>query len=256
VPVDSRRHARRGLLGVAASTALAAAFARSATPPGNLEESALMGSDTLLNGRQLAIGPIAAAAAVGDMTLLAPALARGLEAGLAISDIKEVLVQLYAYAGFPRSLNALAEFMKVLDARRNRGIVDADGRAPGPMPPANLILEAGTANQTRLTGAPVRGPLFEFAPAIDQFLKAHLFGDIFARDNLDWQSRELATVGALAAMSGVESQLQSHIRISLNVGLTADQLGQFASELSRRGEARAGERAHAALARHLETARR
>ena len=37
---------------------------------------------------------------------------QGLEAGLTMSDAREVLVQLYAYAGFPRSLNALAELMK------------------------------------------------------------------------------------------------------------------------------------------------
>ena len=39
-------------------------------------------------------------------------------------------MQLYAYAGFPRSLNALAELMKMLDARKQRGIQDAPGRGP------------------------------------------------------------------------------------------------------------------------------
>lgn len=58
---------------------------------------------------------------------------------------------------------------------------------------------------------------------IGEYLKNHLFGAIFARDNLDRQSRELASVGALAAVPGVESQLQSHIGISMNVGLTATQ---------------------------------
>ena len=61
------------------------------------------------------------------------------------------------------------------------------------------MLAAGTANQTEISGAPVKSPVFEFAPVINQFLRSHLFGDIFERDNLDWQSRELATVGALAA---------------------------------------------------------
>jgi hypothetical protein len=46
------------------------------------------------------------------------------------------------------------------------------------------------------TGVPVRGPLFDFAPAIDEYLKTHLFGDIFERDSVDWQSRELATAAA------------------------------------------------------------
>ncbi|MBT1595305.1 carboxymuconolactone decarboxylase family protein, partial [Klebsiella pneumoniae] len=83
--------------------------------------------------------------------------------------------------------------------------------------------------------APVQGPLFDFAPVINQFLQTHLFGDIFARDNLDWQSRELATVGALAATPGVESQLLSHTRASMRVGLTASQLRQLVQVLRGHG---------------------
>ena len=76
--------------------------------------------------------------------------------------------------------------------------------------------------------------MFDFAPAIDEYLKTHLFGDIFERDNLDWQSRELATVSMLAALPGAESQLQSHMRISMNVGLTASQLRQLTQDNARR----------------------
>ena len=43
---------------------------------------------------------------------------------------------------------------------------------------------------------------------MDTFLKAHLFADIFVRDNLDYQSRELATIAALASMPGTTGQLQ------------------------------------------------
>lgn len=224
---------RRALLGMAVGVACTAAMA-----------------DPLLTDPQLAIGPIAAATAAGDMGRLSAALDQGLDAGLTVNEIKEVLVQLYAYAGFPRSLNALAESMKVLEARRQRGVADAQGRAPGPLPPPEQMLAVGTANQTRLTGAPVRGPLFEFAPAVDQYLKTHLFGDIFARDNLDWRQRELATVAALSALTGVASQLQAHIRISLNVGLTIAQLKQLAATLADAGQTDAGQRLQAALDAH------
>ncbi|MHA6909709.1 carboxymuconolactone decarboxylase family protein [Ralstonia pseudosolanacearum] len=206
---------------------------------------------TMLTASQLAIGPIAGSAAAGDITRLNGALLKGLDDGLSISDIKEVLVQLYAYAGFPRALNALGEFMKVVEYRRTKGVKDAPGREPGEVPTGKALLDAGTANQTKLSGAPVRGPLFDFAPAIDFFLKAHLFGDIFARDNLDWQSRELATVAILSSLSGLESQLLSHIRISMNVGLTAEQLKQFGDELGARGDAQASERFASALKKHL-----
>ena len=183
------------------------------------------------------------------MPSLATALNQGLDDGLTVSEAKEILVHLYAYAGFPRSLNALGELMRVLEARKKRGIQDPPGREPGPVPSGPALLALGTANQTQLSGAPVKGPLFDFAPAIDQYLKVHLFGDIFARDNLDWQSRELATLGALAAMTGAESQLSSHVRIALNVGLTAPQLRQVASSLVEAGQADAARRAAAAVAR-------
>jgi alkylhydroperoxidase/carboxymuconolactone decarboxylase family protein YurZ len=211
-----------------------------------------MTAPTTLSAKQQAIAPITAAAAVGDLPRLNTALAQGLDAGLTISETKEILVQLYAYAGFPRSLNALGELMKVLDARRQRGVQDAPGREPAtPVPTGKELLALGTANQTKLVGAPVKGPLFEFAPAIDEYLKTHLFGDIFARDNLDWQSRELATVGALVAMPGVESQLLSHIRVSQNVGLSADQLRHLADVLAQRGYSDAARRAREALDRQL-----
>jgi 4-carboxymuconolactone decarboxylase len=200
-----------------------------------------------LSLKQQAIAPIAAATALGDIPRLNQALNQGLDAGLTLSETREILVQMYAYTGFPRSLNALGEMMKVVDARKQRGIQDAPGREPGPVPKGQELLALGTANQTKLVGAPVRGALFEFAPVIDEYLKSHLFGAMFARDNLDWQSRELATVGALAALTGAESQLQSHVGFSMNVGLTPAQLRQLAEVLTQRGHPEAAVRTRAAI---------
>jgi 4-carboxymuconolactone decarboxylase len=186
---------------------------------------------TDLNPRQQATAAIAAFTAIGRMPQLRDALTGGLDAGLSVNQIKEILVQMYAYAGFPRSLNALGAFMAVLEQRRADGITDPAGDQPRPLARGTDMRKLGTDNQTRLSGAPVTGPLFEFAPAIDQFLKTHLFGDIFARDNLDWQSRELATVAALSNLDGVESQLQSHVSIALNIGVSEAKLRGLASVL-------------------------
>jgi alkylhydroperoxidase/carboxymuconolactone decarboxylase family protein YurZ len=210
-----------------------------------------MSFEQALSAKQQSIVPIAAATASGDMPQLHRALDRGLDVGLTVSEVKEILVQLYAYAGFPRSLNALGELMKILDARKQRGVRDSAGREPTAVLAGSDVRALGTANQTKLVGAPVKGPLFEFAPAIDDFLKRHLFGDIFGRDNLDWQSRELATVAALAAMPGVESQLLSHVAISMNVGVTAAQLREVAQVLADAGQADAAARTRAALEKHL-----
>jgi len=201
-----------------------------------------------LSARQQSIPLIAAAMATSNIPRLSIALNQGLDAGLTVSEAKEVLVQLYAYSGFPRSLNALGELMKVVAARQHRGVQDDPGREPARViPVGDELLSVGKANQTRIAGAPVQGPLFDFVPVINQYLQAHLFGDIFERDNLDWQSRELATVAALAATPGVESQLRSHMAASLRVGLTVGQLRQLTRLLADQGDADAAKRAAEAL---------
>jgi alkylhydroperoxidase/carboxymuconolactone decarboxylase family protein YurZ len=209
--------------------------------------SAAAATETL-TARQQAIPLIAAAMAASNMPRLDAALNRGLDAGLTVSEAKEILVQLYAYAGFPRSLNALGELLKVIEARQARGIKDAPGREPGrAIPTGDALIEVGTANQTKIAGAPVKGPVMDFAPVINQYLQAHLFGDIFERDNLDWQSRELATVGALAATPGVEAQLRSHMAASMRVGLSAAQLRHLIRLLEESGDGDAAQRASEAL---------
>lgn len=205
-----------------------------------------------LSARQQAIPLIASFMAASDMPRLNAALNQGLDAGLTVSECKEILVQLYAYAGFPKSLNALGELLKVVEERQQRGIQDAPGREPSrDIPTGDELIAVGTANQTEIAGAPVKNAVTDFAPVINQYLQTHLFGDIFERDNLDWKSRELATVGALAAMPGVEAQLRSHMQASLRVGLTAAQLRQVSQLLAKHGDKQAAERANAALEQAL-----
>ena len=182
-----------------------------------------------LNNRQQSVAKAASFAALGDQSGLKKALIGGLDAGVTVNEFKEILVQVYAYCGFPRSLNALNTLMQTVEERGNK---DAPGKEAG-LKPAGDALVFGTENQTKLTGVPVKGKLFDFAPAIDEYLKAHLFGDIFARDNVDWRTRELATIAMLASRDGVESQLNAHINIGKHNGLTDEQVAgilEIASE--------------------------
>ncbi len=211
-----------------------------------------LASPAPLTVQQAALIPVAAFAAIGDMPRLNAALEQGLDQGLTVSEAREILVQVYAYAGFPRSLNALGELMKVLQARVQRGIHDDPGTAPSkPIPTGEALLAAGTANQTRLAGAPVAGPLFEFAPAADTYLKTHLFGDIFERDNVDWQTREIATVAMLSVIDGTDAQLGAHMGMAQNAGVTPDQLHRLAQILETRVGHAPGQRTLDALAAAL-----
>ncbi len=182
--------------------------------------------------KEKAIIPIAAFAASGDIDKLKVSLADGLEAGLTINETKEILGQLYAYAGFPRSLNALSAFMQVVQERESKGIKDVVGSEPSPLPTDRTSLEFGKDNQTKLIGVEVKGALFDFSPQIDEYLKSHLFGDIFQRDVLSWKQREIATIATLANIKGVNSQLASHYNISMNNNVSVSELNEFISILS------------------------
>jgi 4-carboxymuconolactone decarboxylase len=188
-----------------------------------------------LNQRQQSIIPIAAFTAEGDINRLKPVLNQGLDAGLTVNEIKEVLVHLYAYTGFPRSLNALSAFMEVLDERKAKGIEDAMGKEASPVPPDLDRDEYGAKVRAKLAGldtVPLPAKWQLFSPVIDTFLKEHLFADLFVRDVISHQDRELTTIAALANMTGTEGQLKFHLGAAMNTGLTQAQMKDFISVLT------------------------
>lgn len=189
-----------------------------------------MSTSQQLTEKQQSIISIAALTAKGDLPALKPALSQGLEAGMAVNEIKEVLVHLYAYCGFPRSIRGLQTFMEVLDERKAKGISDYTGTDASPIKDGPSKYERGKNVLGELTKAPQDRPLSgysAFSPVIDTFLKEHLFADIFERDVLTYAERELVTISVLSAIGGVEPMLRSHLSICLNVGLTPAQLTEF-----------------------------
>ncbi|MDY0361305.1 MAG: carboxymuconolactone decarboxylase family protein [Desulforegulaceae bacterium] len=212
--------------------------------------SVMAETNKTLNDRQKAIIPIAALTANGNMSKLQSALSKGMDAGLTVNEIKEILIHTYAYAGFPRALNGINTYMTVLDKRKNQGINDRAGKKATPMPSdfdrtayghkvRNSLV--GRDISKRTSGYPV------FTPVIDQFLVEHLFSDIFYRDVLNHQERELATISILAAMTGTDPQLKAHLRISMNLGMSKPQLEDFIEVLRQEAGAESAERARKTL---------
>ena len=175
---------------------------------------------------------IACLEAQGDLEKLAVAINNGFDNGLTVSQIKEALSHLYAYTGFPRSLNALGVLQKVIADRGQKGLETAPGKDSDPLPQDFNALEQGTLVQTKLSGQPFN---YTFSPAEDYYLKAHLFGDIFARNNLTYADRELVTVSALSGLQGVEPQLAAHVRGAHNMGLTDSELQAIPAALAANG---------------------
>ena len=183
-----------------------------------------------LTERQKHLAEIAALEARGDLVRLEPAVREALDGGLTVNEVKEAFSQLYAYTGFPRSLNALGVLGKVLGENPGKWSEGRPWTRPAEWDDAALALENGTRTQTRLSGRPFD---FSFCPQDDYYLKAHLFGDIFAGDLLSPADREIVTVAALSAIRGVAPQLESHKKGAVNMGNsqeTVDALCAFLSE--------------------------
>lgn len=183
-----------------------------------------------LGNKEKSIIRISSLTAKGDLVKLKTELNTGLEAGITINEIKEVLVHLYAYCGFPRSIRGLQTFMEVLNERKAKGILDATGNEPSAIDEEANKYERGKAILEELTKTPQPNSLTgysAFAPVIETFLKEHLFADIFERDVLTYAQRELVTISVISTIGNAEPMLQSHLTISLNVGITPEQLKEF-----------------------------
>ena len=220
-----------------------------------ITEAKNMNAEKTLDARQQAIVTIAAFTTSGELERLRPALIEGLEAGLTVNEVKEVLVQMYAYAGFPRSLSGIWTFMAVMDERKAQGITDEEGRDASPIP-AGLDRDAyGARIRAELSGLKevptTEAPYQKFAPIIDTYLKQHLFADIFARDILTYQERELATIACLASLGGVEGPLNFHMGAAMNTGLTAGQLHGFIDVLAAKVDETVAQKAKAVLEKVL-----
>ena len=188
-------------------------------------------NNNVLNIRQQHLVAVAALEAKGDIENLTVAIDAALDDSVTVNDLKEALSQLYAYTGFPRSLNGLGALQGALDKRTAQGKSSLVGREADVLAADYDALRQGTQVQTQLSGGAFN---YAFCPATDYYLKAHLFGDIFARNNLSFADRELVTVSALSALEGVEPQRKSHAAGSMRMGLTEAELRSIPMTLAER----------------------
>ena len=185
-----------------------------------------------LTERQRGLAACACLMAQGDLECLEPAVKMALDNGVTINELKEAFSQLYAYTGFPRSLNALGVLNKVLE---NRQPAWQDGKPwtrPEIWNDAAKALKQGTEVQTQLSGRPFD---YDFCPQDDYYLKSHLFGDIFAGDQLSHADREIVTVAALSGLEGVAPQLAAHKRGAVNMGNSQELVDELCAWLDSEG---------------------
>ena len=186
----------------------------------------------ILTERQKGLAACACLMAQGDLDRLEPAVKMALDNGVTINELKEAFSQLYAYTGFPRSLNALGVLSKVLENKQTNWQEGKPWTRPAEWDDAKAAYELGKKNQIQLSG---RAFDYEFCPQDDYYLKSHLFGDIFAGDQLSHADREIVTVAALSGLEGVAPQLAAHKRGAVNMGNSQELVDELCAWLDSDG---------------------
>ncbi len=70
------------------------------------------------------------------------------------------------------------------------------------------------------------------APDFADYIVKYPFGEIYSRAGLDWKSREIGSVAALAAMGNAKPQLKTHIRSALSAGCSQKEIVELMMHVS------------------------
>ena len=164
---------------------------------------------------------LAAAAAVGDVGLVATEAAAARVAGIDPARLEEALLMIVPYAGFPRALAAFAA------ARAAWGPAGASTEGP-----AAARAETGAAAFRRVYGetAPrVAAGLAGLHPLLPAWTTEFAYGRVLSRPDLDVATRELLGVAILTALGRADDALLGHMRAAVRVGATLEQVAGVVS---------------------------
>lgn len=87
--------------------------------------------------------------------------------------------------------------------------------------------ETGMENLKRIDGIggeAVIQSLSSISPDFGRYIVEFAFGEIYDREGLSLQEREMITIACLLTAGGCEPQLEVHINGSLNVGITPEKI--------------------------------
>lgn len=74
--------------------------------------------------------------------------------------------------------------------------------------------------------------LHEVAPDLARYVVELGYGQVYSRGRLDDRTRQPVAVSALAALGGADAQLEYHIAVALNVGVTPQEIVDTVTHLA------------------------
>jgi 4-carboxymuconolactone decarboxylase len=128
-------------------------------------------------------------------------------------EVEEAILQSYLFLGYPAALNAFAAWRRVSRLDPLAPVVDdlEKWRAGG----AYVCRIVYGGQYPRL-----RDNIRDLHPDMERWMVAEGYGKVLARSGLGLPMRELC-ISAILAVLGAQTQLYSHLRGALNVGLPA-----------------------------------
>ena len=181
-----------------------------------------------LTEKQKHLSAVAMLASVGNRTdALRAHLTAALRSGVSRDEIIEVLMQMSVYAGFPAALNAffvannLFKDVGPLKAAEQSSAAERANRSESRAQRTERGLKT-LAKTSQASGDAVIKSFNDIAPDIGHMILQHAYGDIFQRPGIDFKTRELTAVAAMAAVGSrtAEVPLRVHANAALNAGAT------------------------------------
>ena len=145
-----------------------------------------------------------------------------LDSGVKPSEVSEIITHLAFYAGWGNAMAAVAVTKDVFAARK----IAAEQLSP-PSPRLLALNEAAEADRAKRVGE-LFGRVF---PGVTQYTTDVLFRDLWLRPALAPRDRSLVTISSLVA-SGQVAQLNGHIAIGMNNGLTQSEIAEALTHLA------------------------
>ena len=152
-----------------------------------------------------------------------------LNTGSSVNELKEVILQMSVYSGFPSSINGMNALKEVLAERQIHGFKDEIGKSATETKSLDR-LKLGEKELSKLDSLQVerlKSAYNDFSPELVKFTLEYGYADIFSRDNLSEKYRQIATISALTALGTAQPQLKFHINAGLNIGLKETEIKEI-----------------------------
>jgi len=167
----------------------------------------------------------AVVAALTAMGTAAPQLNVHIHAALHVGctpeEIREIIIQMSVYAGFPATLNAMGTLMEVLkETGQTLSKASVHAGSEGRYERGKEWLSRVAPAQEQV----LKETYDKINPDITRYVIEFGYGDIYARGILPIRNRQAATIAALAAKGTAPSQLRFHIGGGLRAGLSETEI--------------------------------